>query len=752
MEVSTFWLLSIEESFVNVSLLSVVDGKYTVLSVGPKSQWPDDNQDSLIAAVDESLSAAATKANISEEEEPNQVAFVLPPFWVGSDGKITASKLKLIETLCRSLSVKPIGFIANDEAIVEDTNQADGFPASFILFNLGQNDFTLSLVYLGRVKERIKRSFEGAFNPQFLESALLELKSESALPPQIIVFGCVDNSILSQVKNFAWVGKKDVETFLHFPDVACYELEKLVDVYSRIIVSQINPQPITKSLKEKEPVVVTDEYETDENEDVDEDTEKIEPKPEVKSFSEIEPEKEMIEVNPEDLGFIVSPSEPVIETIPLIKSDNLTFDIPSKPEAEVNHIVEPLSVPKKTSLKLPKINFRFNFPKRIKLPKLRLGPFGFIVLAVSPLLILFPFFFSKARITLFVAPYVFNKQIPVTLDSTIDELNTSKSLIPVTKKVLQVDTEASVKTTGKKTIGEKAKGQAVVFNKLDKSQNLPKGTILIDPNGRQYTLDTAVSVASSSSNLELGVINLGQTKVMVTAGDIGSEFNINKDTKLKFKDYPETNLVARVDTNLNGGTKQEISAVSGEDKTALNQQIDQAISDSVTQQINSELSNVPGIIKETIRSKKEKVEFTREIGEEADELGATAQANVAVFVMDPDIREQVINGFLGDETDFKAADINPQTFNINFKVDKIDSDKATGVMVINGQALPKIDMPKFKKMLSGKTKTKAGSLIKKNINRVYNFNIKTNLQFLQMINPLPFRSENITIDVKTELL
>ena len=56
------------------------------------------------------------------------------------------------------------------------------------------------------------------------------------------------------------------------------------------------------------------------------------------------------------------------------------------------------------------------------------------------------------------------------------------------------------------------------------------------------------------------------------------------------------------------------------------------------------------------------------------------------------------------------------------------------------------------KTLSGKTKNKASEIIKKNIKRAYNFNIKTNFQLIKSINPLPFRSQNISIDVQTETL
>ena len=61
------------------------------------------------------------------------------------------------------MSLSPTGFLSEDEAIVEDSNKADDLPSSFILVHLGQDEFYLSLVYLGHIKERLRKTFTGEF-------------------------------------------------------------------------------------------------------------------------------------------------------------------------------------------------------------------------------------------------------------------------------------------------------------------------------------------------------------------------------------------------------------------------------------------------------------------------------------------------------------------------------------------------------------------------------------------------------------
>lgn len=250
MEGNSFWLIYIQNDRVSVSLISAFDNKYRVLATGPSKSWTSDNPDTLTTAVDESLSVASLNANITEEQEPGSAAIVVPPFWVSNDGKILPSKVKSIKETCKSLSLTPTGFLAEDDAIVEDANQSDGFPASFILVHLSDKDFYLSLVYLGHIKERIKKDLLQEFTSQDLESALLEINSESALPPQILVFGQFDARILSSLKNYPWVGKKNVETFLHLPEIKSYDQNQIIDIFTRVISGQLDSSSFSPKISD----------------------------------------------------------------------------------------------------------------------------------------------------------------------------------------------------------------------------------------------------------------------------------------------------------------------------------------------------------------------------------------------------------------------------------------------------------------------------------------------------------------------
>jgi len=729
MEGNSFWLIYIQEDQVSVSLVSSADGKFHVSSVGPSKKWGDDDSEQLIASVDESLSVASLNANITESEEPSTAAFVVPPFWVGSDGKILPQKLKYIKDICKKLSFTPTGFLAEDEALVEDSNKADDLPSSCILVHLSQNEFYLSLVYLGHIKERIRKAFLGEFTGQLLESTLLEIKTESTLPPQIIFFGQADSSLISSIKNYPWVGKRNVETFLHLPDVNLYNDNDLITTFTRVISSQMsrnilnNPKVADDQLEESETSEIEAEDEVE--------TTIVEANPEIQSKLESS-EFELIETPPADFGF-----SPVQEIF--------TSQIP---EPNLDPFEPPVILPPVLPLEtIPKEKKSFNFFKKIKFPKINFNfNFFWIILIILPFLSVIPFLFASANITLFVNPYRFEKIVETTLKTDASDSDITSLIIPVKKEIFNIDVKATVATTGEKTIGEKAKGEITVYNKLDKTQNIPKGSILTDSSGKKFELTTAVSIASSSSDLSKGIITLGQTKTVVVATDIGPEFNVSSGSQLSFKDYPNTSLIAKVENNFSGGTKQQIKAVGQSDKTAIQSKIDEEITKAIENKVNQTVGNVSGVIKETIQSDKGNLDLSREIGEAAEELSGTVTASVSVFTISPSIKEAIIKQVLSSETDFNKINFDSNNFSLVFKVKKITSNQATATLTVSGQSLPKIDIFALQKTLSVKTIKQSGETIKKIIPRAYNFHIESKLPLL------PFNSKNINIEIKTESL
>lgn len=664
---NSFWLIYIQDNLVSVSLVSSNDQNFQILGTGPGIEWDTNIEESLSKAIDESLSIASINANITEDQEPSLAAFVIPPFWVGSDSKIIPLRLKTIKDACKKLELQPTGYLAEDDAIVEDSNSTDGFPASFILLNLSEKEFYLSLVYLGHIKQRVTKNFGEEFSGQIVEEALLELNSESALPPEIIIFGNADNQTVAKLKDFPWVGKKNIETFLHFPDIKYLTSQEVVGIFSRVISSQMNPN-LKQSFTESESSP-----------------------PE--ASNDLLEEKSLSEADPQELGFNISDniSIPTESINPPIFQPEVQPTPEVLPEPNLDPFEPPILPPLTNISKNKKLIFSLDFLKKIKLPKVRLkfNNLFWILLIIFPFVFFLTLFILKSQIIFFVNPYEFNKSIPVTLKTNIDSSQVSKFVIPVEKNVFEVNSTAKVVATGQKTVGEKSNGEITIYNKDDKVHTIPKGSILVDSSGKKFELVSAVSVASSSSNLEQGVINLGQTKTAAIATDIGSEYNINSGSQLIFSDYPQTVLIAKTSNNFSGGNRQQILAISKEDRDNVQSEIDKQINLDIDQKIASDFGNLPGSLKDTIQTKKSNLELSREVGEPAEELSAKVKSSVSVFVISEENKKIIISTFLSSEPDFDKIEIDTSNFHLSFNPTKIEPEQAVGTLVLSGSSLPK---------------------------------------------------------------
>ncbi|MFA5026076.1 MAG: hypothetical protein WC503_06225 [Candidatus Shapirobacteria bacterium] len=704
MEASYYWLISITTEAISVGLIKRGNPN-TLVALGPETEWLPDNPDSFLHSVDISLSEAAQKASLEPEQEPESSAFILPPKWIGNDGKIFPEFLKLLESLCRSLKLKPLGFISNDEAFIESLNKEDSFPPSFILVYLGIKEFSLSLVYLGEVKKRFHQALSGDFTPQDLENALVTIRLDSALPPRILVFGHLGLSIIDDLKNYSWIGKKNVETFLHLPDVEAYQPEELFSLYCKTVSSQIE----NKSA-ETPPSIVKISQEDSMEEIVEEPTEELieEPSGEIESNDE---------VNPEDLGF----SE-------IVESDSIVLS-PNQPVLEDSSQVAP-----QPKVKLPK----FSFPK-FTLPGLNFNPWLLILLALSPLLVLIPYFLMKAEITINFNPIEINKEFPLTLDSTASSITTT--IIPATKKIVDLKFTESLATSGQKETGDKSKGEITIFSKLDKIQNVPKGTILSDNTGKKYELLTSVQIPASTYNLALGTINMGKIVGNAIASDIGPEFNLNKDAILNFKD--NVNLLASVNESISGGSRRQIRVVSAADKTKLNKVVTESLDTRISQKVESE-SSLAGLMTGTLFIDKKQLIFNREVGEEADTLQVDATLTLSLLQIDPQKKDNIIKILFANDQEFLKSIASPSDFSFSFTSSQNTSQKSVGKLIVTGKTLPKINIDNLRQRLAGQTFISAQKIIDSQ-SRVYNRDIKIIPSIFSFLKRLPPSGDKISI-------
>ncbi|MFA5796085.1 MAG: hypothetical protein WC885_02865, partial [Candidatus Shapirobacteria bacterium] len=110
-------------------------------------------------------------------------------------------------------------------------------------------------------------------------------------------------------------------------------------------------------------------------------------------------------------------------------------------------------------------------------------------------------------------------------------------------------------------------------------------------------------------------------------------------------------------------------------------------------------------------------------------------------------KAEIVNNFLKDLPDFSQTKIILDNFAFSFKDIQNKTDSSTATLSIGGSSPPNINVDSIRQRIKGRRRVVAGDILKK-VPRVYNFKIDTNFKFLQAINPLPFRSQKINIEIQ----
>ncbi|HSW89825.1 MAG TPA: hypothetical protein VLH19_03045, partial [Patescibacteria group bacterium] len=173
----------------------------------------------------------------------------------------------------------------------------------------------------------------------------------------------------------------------------------------------------------------------------------------------------------------------------------------------------------------------------------------------------------SVRIDLIPKSQPVSEEVTLTVDSTVAQCDPAKSVLKADVKAISVNGSKTVGTTGKKIIGDKAKGTIQLFNKTFAAKSFTAGTQVSDGN-LKYTLDDSVTVASASAASYSTTTN-GETDVNITAVDFGTSFNLPKDSEFAIATYDKSAFVGAAKTDIAGGSSRTIQAVSDQDYTDL---------------------------------------------------------------------------------------------------------------------------------------------------------------------------------------
>lgn len=701
-----FFALEINPSTVKSALWAVINDKTQVLSVGSLSSWDGISENSLLTAVDQTLSDSTTRLDPKGTISPEKIIFGLPSDWLLQE-KIIPDKLRLLKFISQKLSLNAVGFVVTSDATVRYLEHQEGVPPTAILIGICEQQLELTLVRLGKIDgvQQVKRS------PKIVADVvegLSRFPRVDMYPSRILLYDSVLDleEIKQRLLAHPWQAPQTHLTFLHFP-----KIETLPVDFTIRAIATAGGTEVARSIGlivDKEPEVPV-------------------------------PPPPAHELTSADLGFVDTDVAAISDTQVVVP---LPVPIP-EPEPEPESQPEP--PPEAPSEFIP-------FPhsqKRFSLPRPRFS-FVFVILGIlMGLGALFAayWYLPSAKVTLTLVPRTLSSQFDLTVNTSAQSVSLDTRTIPGTYKEVTTSQEKSSATSGTKLVGEKATGSITIINGTSIPRTFAAGTTISSPSGLAFVTTAEVQVASASGTADPNSYQPGKGTVNVTASQIGSDSNISAGTQFRVGTFSSLDYVAKNDSAFVGGTSRQIKVVSKDDIGKLRTDLLATLKEAAKTQLISEISQETQLIAETITTQSVSEDLNHQVDEQADSVtlrltvkakGLTYQKSDLTSVIQNETRSQIPEGFVN------IGELDP-----TFAVKKTDKESVTVAVNVSGSLLPRIAEKEVIAKIVGMSPASARNYLA-GLSGVSHIEIKFNLPLPDFLLTLPHLPSHISLDVVSQ--
>lgn len=306
--------------------------------------------------------------------------------------------------------------------------------------------------------------------------------------------------------------------------------------------------------------------------------------------------------------------------------------------------------------------------------------------------------------------------------------------------------------TGTKNIGEKAKGNIVLYNEYSSSaQPLQSGTRIQNNDGKVFRLDADVVIPGGEFEVEGATAKLksaGTLNATATADQPGEDYNLGQ-TQLTVPGIGSSreNKIYAKTNGFSGGISKTVKVVSASDiadaKIDLTNQLTSEIQDEITAK-----SATSALIQSSLQKNVISFSTSKKADEEGENFDSTGKMEMNILVYNSDdfknfIRTKVQaelaknQDFILDEKNFI---IEESEFNINDSTAKLH-------VKANGKISDKLDQKALESELRGKSYTEANAIISK-LNQFKSAKIKANPGW--WFAHIPNRSDSLELKIEYE--
>lgn len=674
-----FLALRVGSQSVTGVLWTVVDGK-VVIGKTDRSPLPSLKDEEFLPVADRVVTAVSE----GELPEPKEILFGLPPDWI-AEGKIVEPRLSLFRKVSRELDLTPLGFVVIPEAIANYYKETEGTPLTAILVGIEVSKLYVTFLRGGKViKTEIVDVIDSSGLDVLIEQALKKFLDVEVLPSRMLIYDGGEDleKLKEQILSYPWTQKLP---FLHFPKV---ETVLDVDVVKAVAIAGGTEMGGT-----------------------------IDPISNLPAGRQVTEVENVVPVSV-DTGFVVE--KDIATEIPKPEVKSIKFNV-----QEIKN-------------KLPKFNFKFNFSGKLPLiiggliiGLLAIGVIGYFALNN---------FIIKNQIVLTVTPKILEDEREITVVTSGEVADTDPKILAA-----KIDTEVSGAkrgvVTGKKIIGDKAKGAITIYG-TTLGRTFPAGTTVFN-SGLKFVMDNAVTIATGSA------ASLATATVNVTASGIGDSFNLGTNTLFSIGDYPQSSYQGKNDAVFSGGSSRQVLVVTKSDQDRLLATLSAELAEKGQTDLTNKLASGQELLAGSLTTTVSKKKYDRDIDTEADSVGLNLTLVATGVILDQKQLAIKLGNLLADKipSDFN---FNPDLSTVTVTGSKVNK---TGNVILSTKfttkLLPRFDFSAVAKSISGKDFTGAKQTLSA-LPNVTSSNVLLTPAFLGFIRRVSTNPANIKVEVVSQ--
>lgn len=705
-----FFALQVSENTVEAAVWGIRGNRLLLVNTAKAkySTGSDPNSDGGKELI-ESANLALDEALATFQPEPTKLLFGVPDFWL-QDEDLKPEYLKLLRKMVKHLDVEPMAFVSTTHALSNMLHKQMGVPPTVILVDLS-DPLIVTVVKSGKImgSKVLKRTED---LPKDIEKALLSFTEVEVLPSKIVIYGSEKaDKLKEELVSFPWMSQLP---FLHLPKIEVLEEGDTLKAVCFAGASELNPDVSYHFSKMSEADYLSHRSQKSPHQTAG------------TNFKE----------NLESEGFVAGD----------IKAQHHERALATHTPRELQPTDDFYPVGEHhRKFKIPKFlaplqNILSKLPLPQRLPKMTLLlPLIFLVLLVAAYI-----FLPKAKVTVFLDLRVLEKDAEVVADPNITAVDENAKKIPGKTVSTEVKGSTQGDATGKKKVGDSAKGKVIIYNATSKAVTIAKGTSLISDKNLKFILNSEVQIASKSASAADPPSKSGA--VEAAAAEIGPEGNIPAGTDLKVGNYDKSEVVAKVDSAFSGGVSKDVTVVSSDDQKKLIAQLSSEHRKKAKENIQGQLTDGMKILEEGLAEEIVFQTFSKKVGEQAStfDLNLTARYKGTAY-NDNDLK--LIVSKLVETNVPEGYSLDLSQTETQADVSKIEKDgRLIFAAKFKAKLKPKINEQELKKQLTGKTPEEVAEIVRK-IENVIGSNIEINPSLPGPLQRLPFLPQNITLEV-----